>query len=158
MGRIFMTEAHPVRWRWRHFDLFTAREWHAILQLRAAVFVVEQTCAYQDPDDKDPQCWHLEGLVGDRLVATLRSLPPGLSYAESSIGRVVVEPEFRHRQLGRALMTRAIAFNQAMWPGAVRISAQAYLQEFYQSLGFSTVRGPYPEDDIPHYEMLLSSS
>ena len=55
-------------------------------------------------------------------------------------------------------MTRAVAFNQAMWPGAVRISAQAYLQEFYQSLGFSTVRGPYPEDDIPHYEMLLSSS
>ena len=144
-----------LQWRWRHFDLFTAREWHEVLALRAEVFVVEQDCPYQDPDHKDPLCWHLELLEGAALLGTLRALPPGVSYEESSIGRVVIAPSARGRQLGREMMVRAIAFNQSLWPTGIRISGQAYLESFYQSLGFETVRGPYPEDDILHYEMLL---
>ena len=31
---------------------------------------------------------------------------------------------------------------------------KAYLQAFYESLGFQTVQEPYLEDDIPHIEML----
>ena len=148
-------KASAIQWRWRHFDLHSAAEWHAILQLRAAIFVVEQDCPYLDPDHKDPLCWHLSGYLGDKLVATLRAVPPDVSYAESSIGRVVVDPQLRGLQLGRALMLRGIAFNQALWDGPIRISGQGYLQEFYQSLGFITERGPYMEDDIPHFEMLL---
>jgi len=150
-----LPETPSLRWRFRHFDLFTAREWHAVLKLRAEIFVVEQNCAYLDPDLKDPQCWHLEGFLGDTLVGTLRAVPPGISYPESSIGRVAIDPAARGLQLGRAMMERGVAFNREMWPGGIRISGQAYLQDFYESMGFKTVRGPYPEDDIPHYEMLL---
>ncbi len=145
-----------TQWRWRHFDCLDARSWHDILKLRADVFVVEQNCPYCDPDDKDPQSWHLECSSRDQLIATCRAVPPAVSYSESSIGRVVVAPTWRGQNLGRAVMQRAIAFNRAMWPGDIRISGQAYLQDFYQSLGFNTVRGPYLEDNIPHYEMLLS--
>lgn len=141
--------------RWRHFDLCSAREWHAILALRARVFVVEQNCPYLDPDLKDPRCFHLE-LCGDGLlVGTLRAVPPGVSYAESSLGRVAVDLDYRGRQLGRELMLRGIAFNREMWGGAIRISGQAYLERFYASLGFATVSEPYDEDGIPHLEMLL---
>ena len=37
---------------------------------------------------------------------------------------------------------------------AVRISAQSYLQRFYEGFGFRVVSAPYLEDDIPHVEML----
>jgi ElaA protein len=29
------------------------------LALRAEIFVVEQACAYLDPDGHDPEAWHL---------------------------------------------------------------------------------------------------
>jgi len=89
-------------------------------------------------------------------VGTLRAVPPGISYPESSIGRVVINRDFRGLQLGRELMLAGIKFNQSMWGGSIRISGQAYLQGFYESLHFKTVSEPYMEDDIPHIEMLFS--
>tara|TARA_B110000503_G_scaffold141790_1_gene236383 strand:+ start:1885 stop:2355 length:471 start_codon:yes stop_codon:yes gene_type:complete len=151
-----MNNAPPtITWRWRHFDNFDVRDWHKVLQLRAKVFVVEQNCPYLDPDNKDPGSWHLEAFIEDATIGTLRAVPPGISYADSSIGRVVLDPDYRGLQLGRALMLRGIAFNRSMWDTDIRISGQAYLAPFYHSLGFSTVRGPYQEDDIPHFEMVL---
>jgi ElaA protein len=37
---------------------------------------------------------------------------------------------------------------------AVRISAQEYIIDFYQELGFEVVSDRYLEDEIPHFEML----
>ena len=82
--------SHTLNWRFRHFDLFSASQWHAMLNLRGSIFVVEQTCPYLDPDGKDPDCWHLEGLLQGQLVACLRIAPPGAVYPELSIGRVAV--------------------------------------------------------------------
>ena len=143
-----------VSWRWLHFDVMTAREWHSLLALRTAVFIVEQDCPYQDPDYKDEHSFHLIARAQGQVIGTLRAVPPGVSYAESSIGRVVIDPAWRGRQMGRALMQRGMAFNTDRWGGSIRISGQAYLRPFYESLGFETVRGPYQEDDIPHFEML----
>ena len=148
------TNVH-ASWRFRHFDLFAAAEWHAVLQLRAAVFIVEQDCPYLDPDQKDPKSWHLEGFLEEKLVATLRIVPPKISYDEPSIGRVVVDPDLRGQHLGRELMLRGIELCQHLFPMPIRISGQAYLQNFYESLNFVTVSEPYLEDDIPHIEMLL---
>ena len=47
----------------------------------------------------------------------------------------------------------ALAFCDARWP-TVRLSAQTYLQAFYESLGFTPVGESYLEDNIPHVEML----
>jgi ElaA protein len=52
-------------------------------------------------------------------------------------------------------MDMALAFCDARWP-AVRLSAQAYLQPFYESLGFAATSDPYLEDEIPHIEMFRS--
>lgn len=137
-------------------------EWHqigrdalyALLQLRAEVFVVEQDCAYQDLDGKDDSALHVGAWEGSKCVATARVLPPGVSYAEPSIGRVVVKADHRRLGLGRELMGHALAAALDRWPEAgIRISAQSYLEEFYQSLGFVTSSEPYLEDDLPHVQM-----
>lgn len=140
--------------RWRHFEVFSVSEWHRLLALRTAVFVVEQQCAYQEVDEKDPRCWHLELLCDGQLIGTLRVVPPGVTYAECAIGRVAIDPTYRGLGLGRDLMNSALRFCEARWPRGVRLSAQAYLQGFYESLGFQATRAPYLEDDIPHIEML----
>jgi ElaA protein len=145
-----------ITWRWQHFEAFPSAQWHDVLRLRNEVFIIEQNCPYLDPDAKDPKCFHLTGTVGGRSVATLRAVPPCVSYAESSIGRVVVDPAYRAQGLGWELMRRGIAFNEAFWGTAIRISAQAYLEHFYQTLGFVTASVPYDEDGIPHIEMVRS--
>lgn len=37
----------------------------------------------------------------------------------------------------------------------IKIQAQSYLYNFYSSFGFVPVSEEYPEDDIPHIDMLL---
>jgi ElaA protein len=84
---------------------------------------------------------------------------PGIKYAEPSIGRVITAPEVRGSGLGRTLMQQGLARCDTQWPGrAIRISAQARLRRFYESLGFQAVGEEYIEDQIPHIQMLRSAS
>jgi ElaA protein len=132
---------------------------YRLLQLRSAVFVVEQTCAYQDLDGLDQQALHLLQHDEDQqLIAYARLLPPGLEGGvHCSIGRVVVDPAARHQQLGKQLMLSALTHCQQLWPDAtVIISAQTYLTRFYQSLGFCNTGEFYLEDLIPHQKMILN--
>lgn len=136
----------------------TALEWHRVLALRAEVFVVEQNCAYQDPDGKDVVSYHILMESGEELVAYARLLPPGVSYPEASIGRVVSSPRVRGLGWGRALMEVAIAQTQKQFgTNEICISAQSYLLKFYQDLGFVAEGGEYLEDDIPHFKMRMLS-
>lgn len=145
-----------LRWRVQRFDEMSKQELYAILAAREAVFVVEQDCPYQDVDGKDDRAVHVSGWSEPAgLVAYARILPPGVRFAEPAIGRVLTTGEMRGGGLGRELMARAVAATQDHFPGwPIRISAQQYLEAFYREFGFETVRGPYPEDGIPHLEML----
>jgi ElaA protein len=138
-------------WHDRAFWALTTDELYDLLALRARVFVVEQACAYLDPDGRDRLARHLWAAHDGRIHAYLRILPAGARYAEAAIGRVVVAPEARGTGLARELMERGLA---ACAPAAVRLGAQAHLERFYGSLGFSRVGEPYDEDGIPHVEML----
>jgi ElaA protein len=128
------------------------------LALRAEVFVVEQNCAYQDPDGKDVVSYHILMESGEELVAYARLLPPGVSYPEASIGRVVSSPRVRGLGWGKALMEVAIAQTQKQFgTNEICISAQSYLLKFYQDLGFVAEGEEYLEDDIPHFKMRMKS-
>lgn len=146
----------PGNWTWHRFGELSAAELYRILQLRTEVFVVEQACAYLDPDGMDAAAWHCRYTEGGRLLAYQRCLPPGSAFDESSIGRIVVAPARRGTGLGRELVTRGIAFNQRHWPGhAIRIGAQSHLAAFYASLGFISEDDHYLEDGIEHVHMVL---
>ena len=127
------------------------------LALRSAVFVVEQACVYLDPDGLDAQCWHLTGHSDDALHAYARLVPPltkSTQQTQPMIGRVVTAPAARGRGEGRALMRQALAECARLWPGeAVEIQAQAYLHDFYASLGFAATSARYDEDGIAHIDM-----
>jgi ElaA protein len=129
---------------------------HDLYQARVAVFVVEQTCPFQDVDGADPVSWHLFGRnASGTLLAYCRLVPPGVKFAEPSIGRVLTTEAARGSGAGRALMAEAVARAEKLWPGqAVRIGAQRYLDKFYGEFGFAQVSEPYDEDGIVHIEML----
>lgn len=146
-----------MEWHYQSFEQLSTTDLYSILQLRAAVFVVEQNCPYQDLDDKDLQAIHIWSSDAEgRVLACCRLLPAGLSYDEPSIGRVATAAAIRGDGAGRLLMEHALDYIRTSWNNPpVRISAQQYLQRFYESLGFVRVSDVYMEDDIPHIEMLL---
>ncbi len=143
-------------WESKDFDALSPRELYEALALRANVFVVEQTCVYLDCDGKDLHAMHLFGRTKDgKLVAYARLLPPGKSFGETSIGRVVTCPSVRRTGLGEELVREAIARASKAYGAPIRIGAQRYLEAFYARLGFEAEGEPYDEDGISHVEMVL---
>ncbi len=149
-----------LHWQWSAFSELTVFDLYEVLRLRQNVFIVEQNCPYPDADGKDIHGYHLLGWepqAGEskKLLAYLRVLPPGISYTELSMGRIITAPEVRRTGLGIVLMEegfRRIASTFGSQP--IRISAQAHLKGFYQQFGFRQVSDPYDEDGILHIEML----
>jgi ElaA protein len=143
-------------WIAKKFETLTPSELYAALGLRSEVFVVEQNCVFQDIDNRDPPSHHLMGWDGDKLLAYARIVPPGISYVESSIGRIVTSPSARRQQIGRELVKRSIKLLYSLHGKTViRIGAQYYLKDFYESFGFRQAGEVYLEDGIEHIEMLL---
>jgi ElaA protein len=150
-------------WRFAPFEKLTPRDVHDLLQARADVFVVEQDCVFPDVDGRDPDCWHLIGRASAApdapVLAYCRLVPPGVKYAEPSIGRVLTTAAARGKGQGRELVAEAISRLEALWPGqAIRIGAQLYLERFYASFGFERVSDPYDEDGIQHIDMVRAAS
>lgn len=147
-----------LHWQTSDFDGLSNRQLYSILRLRQEVFAVEQTSIYVDPDGLDLQAQHMAAWNGEELIAYQRCLPPGLQERESTLGRIVVAPAARGRDIGRDLVRRGIAHNLARWPGVnIRIHAQAYLEGFYAELGFVTEGDVYDLDSIPHLEMVFTA-
>ena len=144
-----------LRWYFKNWSALSLAHFHAIEQLRIAVFVVEQDCPYQDLDGKDLHSQHIYALdEEDRCMAYARLVEPGVSYSEPSIGRVATHLESRRSGLGKELMRVTLQHHQKSYPNwGNRISAQCYLIPFYESFGFEKVGEPYLEDDIPHIQM-----
>jgi ElaA protein len=136
------------------FPELSTDELYAILQLRSEVFIVEQNCVYQDIDGKDQKAIHVLGYSGRVLVACSRLFKPKDYFENASIGRVIVKASHRDLKLGNELMRVSIdAITTLFHEIKITISAQLYLQKFYESHGFVIVGESYLEDDIPHIEM-----
>ena len=150
-----MSLAPALDWQLLPFDALSIRQLHDLLQLRSAVFVVEQACAFQDIDGADPQALHVLGTRAGQLMAYARCFDAGVKHAEVSIGRVVTAPAQRGTGLGHALIRRALQAVAQQWGRQpVRIGAQARLARFYASHGFVDANRPYIEDGIDHLEMV----
>ena len=129
---------------------------HEVLAVRAQVFVVEQKCFYQDVDGFDlvEGTRHVLGQRVGRLAAYARVLAPTVEQAAPRIGRVLVVQELRGRDLGRAVVRRAMRVCAEQWPERpVELAAQAHLTRFYAELGFTPVGEVFDEDGIPHQWM-----
>lgn len=147
-----------MQWYFKTFDELTLNEFHAILQLRINVFVVEQNCPYEELDGKDKKALHLfafEEDAPDTIIAYTRIFKPGDYYKEAALGRVVVHPDYRKEKLGYKLIERTIsAIETKLKTATIKIGAQTYLKKFYESFGFKQEGEEYIEDGIPHIHMI----
>jgi ElaA protein len=147
-----------MQWHCLPFEQLSATQLYNIMALRQEVFVVEQTCAYLDADGKDPKCYHVWAEENGQTLAYARLVKPGISYPEVSIGRVVTAPTARRMGLGKELMRVCIdCITDLYGEVPIRISAQCYLEVFYQGFLFVTISEPYLEDDIPHVGMMRAA-
>lgn len=139
----------------KRFEALTLEELYDILHCRQEIFVVEQNIIYQDLDYIDQKSTHYLLKSKGKLASYLRIIDPGVKYSETSIGRVLTMPEFRNKGLGRQMMERAIqdVKNNNLLP--IKIEAQAYLENFYKSLGFKSISAPFILEDLPHVSMIL---
>jgi ElaA protein len=143
-----------IKWKIKPFEALTAHEVYDLLKLRSEIFVVEQNCVYLDPDGKDKLALHLIGEYDGKVVAYSRLFDAGISFDYASIGRVVVDANYRDKKWGHDLMREAIAGIKANFgTDKITIGAQLYLKKFYESHGFVQTSEMYLEDDIPHIEM-----
>ena len=139
----------------KDFNQLSTQDLYAVLQLRSEVFVVEQDCVYLDLDGKDQLAYHVLGYKDLKLIAYARVFKPGDYFSKSSIGRIIVKKEYRRFKYGDHLVQNSIGFIEKKFKEKeILISAQAYLINFYNNLGFVQKGEQYLEDDIPHIKML----
>lgn len=144
-----------LKWKIKPFEALTVNELYDVLKLRSEIFVVEQNCVYLDIDGKDKKALHLIGEYDGKVVAYSRLFDAGISFDNASIGRVIVDANYRDKKWGHDLMREAIAAIKSNFgKDQITIGAQLYLKKFYESHGFVQSSEMYLEDDIEHIEMI----
>ena len=139
----------------KHFSELSVDELFAIYKLRVAVFVVEQKCPYQEIDEADRAAYHIWLQDEDGIVAYARALPPGVTFAEASIGRVIAVK--RRCGMGSRIVTAAVEMAREKFSaGKITIEAQVYARSLYEKAGFRQISDEFLEDGIPHIQMQLS--
>jgi predicted GNAT family N-acyltransferase len=126
-------------------------ELEAALALRHRVFCVEQGVALDlESDGRDGEALHVIAVSGGRVVGTCRLVLDG---ATAKLGRMAVEPTWRGRGIGAALL--AAAEREARVAGSARIAlhAQARARELYARGGFAVTGEPFDEAGIEHITM-----
>ncbi|WP_350558131.1 GNAT family N-acetyltransferase [Psychrobacter sp. CAL346-MNA-CIBAN-0220] len=166
-----------VSWQLTSFAELSAYQIYNIIQAREQVFVKDQKCSYIDADGLDFEAMHLSAYQDDtdsqninknhaaQVLAYCRILAPVITnhpdmpstaHSYPRIGRVLVVADYRGYGLARQLMIWAIDYCHIQFPKQpIHISAQTYLIEFYQSLGFICDGLVYAEEGIEHIHMIL---
>jgi len=136
----------------KFFDELTTKELYELLKARAAVFVVEQNCPYQDVDGTDYDSLHLFYEEDGKVKAYLRAFYKDKDTVQ--MGRVLTMT--RGVGLGGKLLSEGISqVRQKMQAKQIFVEAQCYATGFYEREGFAVCSDEFLEDGIPHVEMLL---
>lgn len=133
------------------FEELNTLELYEILKVRAAVFVVEQECAYQDLDDIDFRSTHVTLWRDGGIIAYARVFKDDGNLWH--IGRVLTTE--RNKHYGLEVMREAIKvakIHDAPW---IEIEAQCYALGFYEKMGFRVSSEEFMLDGIPHRRMRL---
>ena len=144
------------RFIWHDFDSISKEELYDVLSLRQKVFIIEQDCFYEDLDYSDHDANHLLLYKDNKLIGYSRVFPPGIKYDAASIGRIVIDLEYRGKGYGKSITQESIQFLNSYFPESdITISAQYRLIDFYEDQGFEREGSVYLEDDIEHIKMTL---
>lgn len=139
----------------KKFHELTVDDMYEIAKSRFEVFVCEQEITEeQDFDDKDKLCYHVMLKEDDRIIAYSRIVPAGIGYEYISIGRVLVLEKARRRGIAQKMLKATLSFiKDELRETKVVLSAQLYVKDLYESVGFEVVSDVYDEVNIPHVKM-----
>lgn len=139
----------------KFFHELTTTELYELLKARAEIFVVEQTCVYQDLDDLDYNGLHVFYEENGKVLAYLRAFPKETEDQVIQMGRFLTVTH--GTGLGGRLLKEGLEqIIEKMNPKQIYIHAQCYATGFYERAGFETCSEEFLEDDIPHVEMRLN--
>ncbi|SEA87368.1 ElaA protein [Thalassobacillus cyri] len=145
-----------MEWKQQAFQQLSNKKLYQILKLRVDIFVVEQECAYPEMDGHDEASTHLWVEEDDEIIAYCRLVPAGDKYPYVSIGRVLVNRDYRSQGYAQQLMNKAIAAIKDQGEAKeIFLQGQEHLLHFYSSFGFKEISHVYMDDGIPHVDMLL---
>ena len=138
----------------KHFTQLTTDELYELLRLRSAVFVVEQTCIYQDIDGKDKDAFHVFAKDENGAVkACLRFFEKDADTAY--MGRVITVD--RGTGMGAKLIKAGIEAVKANTnKKQIYLEAQSYAVGFYEKAGFVVIGEEFDEDGILHRPMMAN--
>lgn len=126
-----------------------------ILKLRIEIFVVEQSCYYQELDDEDKKAFHVS-VYNNGIIVAVGRIIPDLNNKEVKIGRIAVKMNQRKKGFASSMMEDMLNFISKKYGDfSVLLSAQTYLIKFYQSYGFNEIGDTFLEDGIEHINMVL---
>ena len=119
---------------------------------------ISEYCFYEDLDYSDQDANHLLLYKDNKLIGYSRAFSPGIKYDAASIGRIVIDLEYRGKGYGKSITQESIQFLNSNFPESdITISAQYRLIDFYEDQGFKREGSVYLEDDIEHIKMTLKS-
>lgn len=136
----------------KYFEELTATELYEILRARAEIFVVEQTCVYQDLDGIDYRALHVFYEEDGRVTAYLRAFEKQGEPGVIHVGRVLTR---KHGTgLGGLLLREGIrTVKEKQGAKEIYLEAQCYAAGFYEREGFRVCSEEFLEDGIPHVQM-----
>lgn len=138
------------------FQELSLEQLYQLLKLRQEVFVLEQTCLYQDLDDKDQQSVHILAEDKGEIVSCARAFWKNQEEKVAQIGRMCTRMSYRGQSLSLRVMAEAVRLcKENLGAAQVYIEAQCYAIPFYEKLGFKVSSAEFLEDGIPHVEMIL---
>lgn len=139
------------------FGRLTLGQLYQLLKLRQEIFVLEQTCLYQDLDDKDQISVHILAEDEGQVVSCARVFWKNQEEKVAQIGRMCTRMSYRGKSLSLRVMAEAVrTCKEEFGATLVYIEAQCYAIPFYEKLGFKVSSAEFLEDGIPHVEMTLS--
>lgn len=134
------------------WDIAVTDDISACIDLRRAVFIVEQGISEEDEMDD------LDG-VGIHILAKENGMPAGtarllISGTTGKIGRICVLKSHRGTGLGAAIVNFSADVLKARGDlDRIALGAQEYAIGFYEKLGFKVCGPIYDDAGIPHRDM-----
>jgi predicted GNAT family N-acyltransferase len=122
------------------------------LDIRYKVFIDEQNVDQNiERDEYENTATHIIMYINTTPIATSRIIT---TEEKIKIGRVAVLKEYRGKGLGEIIMKETL--NHLIKGGTVKvyISAQLYINKFYEKLGFIPISDVYLEANIEHITMV----
>ena len=138
----------------KKYSELNTEELYSIMELRVAVFVVEQNCPYLEIDGLDRDAVHVWLEEDGKILTYLRVMDRGVESEYVSIGRLLAAE--RMKGYGTRILSEGIRVAREYF-GADRIylEAQVYARGLYEKQGFKAVSEEFLLDGIPHVKMML---